>query len=376
MVRRLLVVLYVLGIVTLGVEFLLAAPLYDLTDLTQGRAYAINASGQVVGSAYPDGVDHAFLYTNGSITNLGGTFSQATAINVNGQVAGVIVLDAGGTVKTAHAFTYRDGTVTDLGTFGGYWVHANGINGDGQVVISTMTSGSSQRSFLFNSGTTTDLSAYVGGNSISALAINDAAQVVGYAYNPWRAFLYCNGSMTSLGTLPGGSSSFADCINTSGEAAGQSYAANGHYYAVRYRSGAITSLGTLLGGSNSTAEGINDIGQVVGESDTASGAWHAFLYSDGTMMDLNDLAQMPAGWTLEAARGINNSGWIVGWGNNAAGQTHAFLLTPIPEPSMAGLIVSGLVAALLAAATKRFSLTQTQLFSSLDAMFYPLEPGD
>ena len=70
---------------------------------------------------------HAFLYSNGTMTDLGtlgGTVSVATGINTAGQVVGNSNIT--GDVDF-HAFLYNNGTMTDLGTFGGTISSASGI---------------------------------------------------------------------------------------------------------------------------------------------------------------------------------------------------------------------------------------------------------
>jgi hypothetical protein len=54
------------------------------------------------------------------------------------------------------------------------------------------------------------------------------------------------------------------------------------------------------------------------------------------MYDLNTLIRDGSGWQLEEAAAINDLGQIVGYGYYD-GEKRAFLLTPIPEPSVAGL---------------------------------------
>ena len=117
-----------------------------------------------------------------------------------------------GVTNTYGAFLYSNGTMAYLGTLGGSWSYATGINDSGQVVGWADTS-STQHAFLYSNGTMTDLGAFPGGNSWSgASAINASGQVVGYStvssgYE--YAFLYSNGTMTDLGTVPGGGSSLA-----------------------------------------------------------------------------------------------------------------------------------------------------------------------
>jgi probable HAF family extracellular repeat protein len=67
------------------------------TDLGIGTAYAINASGEVTGTLFApstDGPTYAFLYKNGTTTNLGrlpgGSLSTGYAINATGQNRGFL----------------------------------------------------------------------------------------------------------------------------------------------------------------------------------------------------------------------------------------------------------------------------------------------
>jgi probable HAF family extracellular repeat protein len=76
-------------------------------------AYAINDSGQIVGSANrATGSYHAFLYSNGTMSDLGALggalydCSEAYAINGSGQAAGY----SGTATGAVHAFLYGNGT--------------------------------------------------------------------------------------------------------------------------------------------------------------------------------------------------------------------------------------------------------------------------
>jgi probable HAF family extracellular repeat protein len=167
----------------------------------------------------------------------------------------------------------------------------------------------------------------LGGTYSQATGINNSGQIVGYTTTlsslgptTTRAFLRNGpGNVTYLGTL-GGANSQAFAVNDSGEVVGNSTTALGEKApnAFLWQSGQMTDLGTL-GGIFSYATAINDSGQIVGYSSTGPGlpgftTPHAFLYSDGTMTDLNNLLPAGSGWELTTAMAINNQGAIVGMG--------------------------------------------------------------
>jgi probable HAF family extracellular repeat protein len=269
-----------------------------------------------------------------AITDLGVlpgyTSSYARGMNDRGEVVGYSYSNSG----MPHAFLYSHGTIADLGTLGGTISDAYGINAGGQVAGWSTDSHGAFSGFVYSNGTMTKLGSLGGAVSSNAYGINNNGQVVGDAYpgNYEHAALFSNGTISDLGTLPGGTYSMAMAINAGGQIVGDS--TNGSYWhAFLYSGGKMTDLGTFPGGVYSHGYGINDAGQVVGQSRLEdTGDWHAFLYSGGVMTDLNQLTA-GSGWDLQSAMAMNNVGQIAGSGLNPAGQPHAFLLTPVPEPS-------------------------------------------
>ena len=303
----------------------------DLGTLPGGsssEAYGINNSGQVAGIADTASEPyHAFLYSNGAMTDLGTLgplpFCWVGGINDSGQVVGT----AGTAWRQTNAFLYSNGTMTNLGTLGGYDSSASGINDCGQVVGWANYDNASHlgHAFLYSNGAMTDLGSPFGGTSSEADGINDHGQVVGGAYTASgdeHAFLYSDGKMIDLGSL-GGTLAWALGINDSGQVVVESETASGDH-AFLYSDGKMTDL-AALGGTNAWVSGINDSGQVVGWAQTSSGDKHAFLYSNGTMTDLNDLLPADSGWILDSANAINNQGQIVGSGSHN-GVERAFLM--------------------------------------------------
>src|SRR5450755_4704894 len=260
--------------------------------------------------------------------------------------------------QSAHAFLWAAaGGMLDLGTLGGNFSQAQGINASGAVVgYSSLADNTTYHAFLWTAaGGMQDLGAPAGESTV-ATAINDRGQIVGYSrsarLNPvFHALLWTSGVMRNLGTL-GGKSSYTNGINDSGVIVGSSdifnhteepysWTSTGgmkdllpHHIYIDGSASAINRLGNIagwvntntnsypaiwtsgglkvlstLGGPNAIAIAINGKNQMVGYSGTTSGANHAFFWDQTAgMMDLGTL-----GGTNSEAFGINSAGQVVGY---------------------------------------------------------------
>jgi probable HAF family extracellular repeat protein len=162
---------------------------------------------------------------------------------------------------------------------------SDGVFGAGALVIGASVGVISQS--RDQSGGTyiiTDLGT-LGGDYSLASGINASGHVVGHAWmirnDTWHAFVWQDGVMRDLGTLEGGVS-FASDISDAGEVVGSVRGLAGNYAYV-WQNGVMRDLGTL-GGPSNFANGINDSGQIVGSS-----TGRASLWQGGAMSDLGTL---------------------------------------------------------------------------------------
>jgi probable HAF family extracellular repeat protein len=222
--------------------------------------------------------------------------------------------------QTSHAFLWTaTGGMQDLGTLGGDFSQAQGINASGQVVgYSYLADNITFHAFLWTaSGGMQDLGAPAGANSV-AMAINNAGQIAGYSSSPatstdriYHALLWTGGVMTNLGTL-GGKSSDAMAINDAGVVTGASQAKSGGYRPMMWTAtGGMRDLGTL-GQPGGSGFGINASGEIVGISAIVNHLDEPYSWtSTGGMKDL-----LPRhNYTDGSASAINRSGTIAGWVN-------------------------------------------------------------
>jgi probable HAF family extracellular repeat protein len=322
----------------------------------------------------------ASTYTVTNLGSLGFGTTVATGINAGGQITGESYL--GTEVQTkcptpkhkppcfthpGHAFLWSNGTMTDLGTLGGLDSEGNAINDNGEVVGTSNTSNGGSSAFADQNGVMTAI------DPGSATAVNDSGEIAGAGPFPvagtpgdvfQQAFTFQNGQTTVLGLIPGEGGVFSDAtgINGSGEVVGSGDNSASDERAWKYQNGTMTDIGTL-GGPQASATAINSSGQIVGFAQTSSDADHGFLYSGvkmtdlglnvfpdaindfgvivgqgpggavidsgGALQNLNNLVPAGSGFTFSNAVGINDKGQIVAnGGNNITGQSGGFLLTP------------------------------------------------
>jgi probable HAF family extracellular repeat protein len=197
--------------------------IHDLGTLggPDAMALGINEGGQIIGNSYTSfdpspacsfpGFDSltmgAFLWKSGTMTNLGslgGTCTDATAINNQGQVVGYSFL-AGD--ATFHPFIRDKGVFRDLGTTGDFG-YAGTLNEAGDVAGWQAGPSNTIHATLWSHGSITDLEALAPDQCSIATGINSRRQVVGLSGNcdfddpSLRAFIWePGGQMVDLNTL-------------------------------------------------------------------------------------------------------------------------------------------------------------------------------
>ncbi|WP_158272503.1 autotransporter domain-containing protein [Pseudomonas sp. GV071] len=243
--------------------------------------------------AYIWSVDDGFT----DVGTLGGAVSGASGVSDNGNA---VVGYAYNSANEVRAFLWtKAGNMQDLGTLpgdAGAW--ANGISGDGQVVVgATYKVGPSYAAdykavrWDVASGTITDLGS-LGGTISQAYAANrDGSVIVGSSQlidGQTHAFRWTEaGGMQDLDKTPG-NSSVANDVNADGSVVvGQSGDT-----AFRWTEPTgMTSLGVLSGQSYSIATNVSDDGNtVVGDSGGRAFIWNAaFGTPAGVIQDLDHL---------------------------------------------------------------------------------------
>jgi probable HAF family extracellular repeat protein len=312
----------------IGIELFEVTP--EIIDLGAGpgsTAYAVNDLGQVVG----DGGGTAFLWENGALRYLGvlpgHTHSFATDINEGGQVVGT---SSGGTVPSrAFIWTEASGMQALPGTLGGTQSEAWAINESGDVVgASTLPGDTIHHAVVWRNGMIIDIQApsFPAGKSY-AWEINESGEVVGTIYtNPQSSFRWTTDSgMQLIAATPESNSGEALGINNNGMIVGWKPSAAGEPpTAYTWNAGSFLHLGTL-GGRGSVAMAVNDLGAVVGRAET--GTRHrqqvGFIWTPGTgMKSLGVPSGRDNGWAMD----INETGSVVGqtWGSSG-GESRATL---------------------------------------------------
>lgn len=262
------------------------------------QAWGINNLGDVVGDVMfcdqsngncNNSFTRAFVYNSKKNTynilgTLGGRDSRAFAINDFGQVTGYSFIATSGSVE--HAFIFRDGTFTDIGAvFGSADTLALSINNYGQVAGYASSNTFSRGAFLYDSGSFLFFEP-----SGIARDVNNRGELVGnFGGNDdgsGRAFLYTHGARLDIGNL-GGTFARANAVNNLGHVVGVTgpswFVSEGQkafIYDSSVAGSVMKDLNTMVpavaGRVLAEATDINDAGQIVANG-KLNGEDHGFL---------------------------------------------------------------------------------------------------
>lgn len=349
--------------------------------------HPLNDGGTVTGladTAVPDPFDpfcmsdcfvaHAFLWRQGALTDLGSLVEGASSVPNGINAAGVIVgISENGQIDPASAFppvyravVWKHGRIIDLGTLGGSFSYASGVNDRGQVVGSAMNAvadpfvlaecgddvltPTERRAYIWEEGSDLQELGTLGGPDSCAMFINKHGQVTGnsftnYAPNPATGvptqdpFFWANGRMTDLGGL-GGTLGHISAMNDRGQVCGDSdLEGDETQHGFFWDDGTMTDL--TPESPFSVSEAMNDKGEVVGGAVTPDGlAFLGYVWKRGVR---HDLAAAP-GFECSSASSINAKDQIVGSSFPCAdeGPQHAVLWErPGPATDLNTLIGSG-----------------------------------
>jgi probable HAF family extracellular repeat protein len=188
---------------------------------TFSQAFAINNRGQIVGVTSGG----AALWQNGVLHNLAslsGGGSEAFDINDKGVIVGYSTTATG----ESHAVMWTDGGIVDLGTLpGDDFSQALAINSQGQIVgTSSNIPQGGERAFIWENGAMRELGSLPTLPFSRAFSINERSQAAGVSIlaGVTRATLFQKGSATQLPGLTGEALTFAYAINNLGQLVGAS----------------------------------------------------------------------------------------------------------------------------------------------------------
>lgn len=250
-------------------------------SLGQVTAVDVNDAGQVVGHNFPDS---AFVWKSNVFTTISppanGFWVIPVDLNNLGQVVGRYNVD----FQNIHAFSWKtpNGPMVDLGTLGGTYSEAVAVNDAGQIAgNSTLADESVTHAFKTAAGKRmTDLGALPPGGSTFA-SVQSRNGVIAGASNfdgsVFRAFLYDNrmkdlGLINTLETRPSGINDLKDVVGSRLNEPNFSWRAY-----VSLGGGPLVDLPLLPGCDVTRAWGMNGT-IAVGDALDAEGQQHAVLW--------------------------------------------------------------------------------------------------
>lgn len=281
------------------------APAYSAIKLGFNQNGAcMNASGQVAFNANLGGP--AYFYNGTRFQNigtLGGSFAYATGLNDYGQVVGVSDTGSRGSsvlFSTTPVRRMPGVSASNLNTCWQYYSPSTNSKDQlaGNPIAAGRTGDNGNHAFLWTpTKGMLDLGTF-NGASLEPVGVNNAGQVIAFSNlgksargNFWSAM---DGWIDLGGTS--GPPAYPYAINNAGQVVGSASTTPDRSYAFLWtKAGGLVKLGGLGSYLGATATAINNKGQVVGTSFDSSNFFHAFSWTreDGMI----DLGQTGAAFT-------------------------------------------------------------------------------
>jgi len=322
---------------------------YSVQDLGVAITAGIDPDGVTVfGSRLVGPNQTAFLFAP-SVVQIPylpqGTFSLA-----NHSDDGVVVGYSGTDNLSlhTHAFLYTNGTVRDLGTTGGTDLFSAATSSNAALTVSGYGDSVDMSAIVplvwLGGQGPPDVLPTLGGLNGFADSVNEAGDVCGNSETAdgkdhATAWFVDQTQPVDLHTLPG---DFSICfkINEVRQAVGN-VETGGSVFGYLWQQGTMLVLPPLADDTRSTARSINGVGDVVGDSWTPGPSGieelrrRAVIYSNGQPLLLEDRVQgLAEDCDLNTAHGISENGAIAATGMCGT-ERHAFLLTPLSGAEVA-----------------------------------------
>ncbi len=311
-------------------------PVYSIQEVATGTtaadasvAWAINSEGDVAGwfrHVYPATGGSALVSIDGTTELFFGPSGEgAWAFDINdaGTVVGIEFLGS-----TNRAFAILEGSPVDLGTLGGNFAEALGINAAGQIVGRSDTVGAPSvvRPFIYEDGIMTDLGGLRGMSSTgTAYDINSFGTAAGESDG--KPVLFRNGEVVDLsgqitrlyGIPSDAATGVVLALNDSETGVGLILSNPYDYRYPTKGTGAIFQDGQIIpltdNWISATARDINSRGDIVGEIPGSSyyGGISPYVLRDGVFYHLRELLEPGSTIIPVSAHAINDAGQIAGF---------------------------------------------------------------
>ena len=289
-----------------------------------------DAAGDVVGYyGYVDGDGdpqfQAFTYDNGTLTNLNpplSTNNQSIGITDSGEIFGTFVDNK----NVERGFTYGNGTFTTISEFLAKSTAVSGVSNNGTVFGTYVDLADNINGFTYSNGIYTTIS-YSGASATSVDGVTASGEAVGTVIvnGHIHGFTDQNGSFATFDPA-GSTDTDVSGVTASGEIVGTYTGAGGSHHGYALDNGVI-SVFDPQGSTDTYVSAVNDSGEVVGYYVDHSGNVHGFVEQNGGIGSVD----VPNSIDTEIL-GINDQGQLFGLYDDTSGTQHGFIGTGVTAP--------------------------------------------